>query len=382
MKKRIISMAMAATMFMVNMTGCGSKTFDVTSTAEISFKGYNGYGTCTLENEYEWINSVLDWYGDSINEMQQAKSEIELMDTVSYEIDKPENLSNGDTVTINVKIGSAADDYAFKLTGESITATVEGLKEVEEFDPFENISVVYEGFAPEGTAKIKAESEDNAIFYEVNKSTGLSNGDKITVTASSKYNMNQYAQLFGKVFSSAEKEFTVEGLASYASSIDEIPEDAKNKMLSQASDSIKADCASWKEGNSLKSSEFIGYYFLKNKEGFEEEPYNELYCVYKNTANMKGLLRNGDGKTEVTGEEVYYTFYRYSDIVIMPDGTCSVDLSSGKITDNRIESDYGYWNWFAVFYTFDGYKDLDSMFNDCITKKSDKYDYETTVKNA
>ena len=96
MKKRIISMAMAATMFMVNMTGCGSKTFDVTSTAEISFKGYNGYGTCTLENEYEWINSVLDWYGDSINEMQQAKSEMELMDTVSYEIDKPENLSNGD----------------------------------------------------------------------------------------------------------------------------------------------------------------------------------------------------------------------------------------------------------------------------------------------
>lgn len=95
------------------------------------------------------------------------------------------------------------------------------------------------------------------FFYEADKSTGLSNGDKITVTASSKYNMNQYAQLFGKVFSSAEKEFTVEGLASYASSIDEIPEDAKNKMLSQASDSIKADCASWKEGNSLKSSEFI-----------------------------------------------------------------------------------------------------------------------------
>lgn len=382
MKKRIISMAMAATMFMVNMTGCGSKTFDVTSTAEISFNGYNGYGTCTLENEYEWINSVLDWYGDSINEMQQAKSEIELMDTVSYEIDKPENLSNGDTVTVTVKIGSAADDYAFKLTGDKITATVEGLEEVEEFDPFENISVVYNGFAPKGTATIKSESEDNAIFYETDKSTGLSNGDKITVTASSKYDMNQYAQLFGKVFSSEEKEFTVEGLASYASSIDEIPEDAKNKMLSQASDSIKADCASWKKGNSLKSSEFIGYYFLKNKEGFEEEPYNELYCVYKNTANMKGLLRDGDGKTEVTGEEVYYTFYRYSDIVLMPDGTCSVDLSSGTLTDNRIESDYGYWDWFAVFYTFDGYKDLDSMFNDCITKKVDKYDYETTVKNA
>ena len=229
-------MAMAATMFMVNMTGCGSKTFDVTSTAEISFKGYNGYGTCTLENEYEWINGVLDWYGDSINEIQQAKSEMELMDTVSYEIDKPENLSNGDTVTVTVKIGSAADDYAFKLTGDKITATVEGLEEVEKFDPFENISVVYNGFAPKGTATIKAEGEDNAIFYEADKSTGLSNGDKITVTASSKYDMNQYAQLFGKVFSSTEKEFTVEGLASYASSIDEIPEDAKNKMLSQASD--------------------------------------------------------------------------------------------------------------------------------------------------
>ena len=110
----------------------------------------------------------------------------------------------------------------------------------------------------------------------------------------------------------------------------------------------------------------------------------KIYYYDKDTYNYigSGPANLDPVATQVTGEEVYYTFYRYSDIVIMPDGTCSVDLSSGKITDNRIESDYGYWNWFAVFYTFDGYKDLDSMFNDCITKKVDKYDYETTVKNA
>ena len=381
MKKRIMGIALAATIVMTGMTGCGGKTFDVTSTAEVNFDGYNGYGVCTIENEYKWIDDVLDWYGNKIDSEEKASAEMELMDTVTYEIDKPENLSNGDTVTIAVKIGSAADDYAFKLTGKEIKATVKGLEEADEFDPFEDISVIYDGFAPNGTASINTENNTGSISYELDKSTGLSNGDKITVTASTPYGMDEYAQTYGKVFSSTEKEYTVEGLASYASSIDEISKDALNKMLSQANDSIQADCASWAEGNSLKSAEFIGYYFLKNKEGFEEEPYNELYCVYKNTANLKGYVRGGDGKTEETGEEVYYTYYHYSNIVVLPDGTCSFDLNSGNLANNRIESDYGYYGFIgAEFYTFNGYKDLDSMFNDCVTKKIAEYDYESTVQ--
>jgi len=154
----------------------------------------------------------------------------------------------------------------------------------------------------------------------------------------------------------------------------------QEKMLMQAEDSIKSDSAKWSEGNSLKSLDFMGFYFLASKDGFSQNPFNEIYCVYKVTANITGLKRGGDGEEKETGEETYYTHFKYSNIMLLDENTCSVDLSAGELTANRIESDYGYYNLIATFYTFNGYKDLDSMFNTTITSKIDKYDYETTVK--
>lgn len=381
MKAKAIICTALALMAAGAMTGCGKKTFDVTDTLEVTFEGYDGYGICKIENGYDWIDDVLDWYGDKLSDLQQAKCEYELSSAVTYEADKKENLSNGDTVTVTAKIGTIDDDYKITLKSKEIKVTVEGLEEVDRFDPFENINVLFEGYAPNGKATIKNNGGDGSINFELDKTSGLSNGDTVKVTASTPYEMSEYARRYGKVFSTTEKEFTVDGLSRYASSLDDIPEDTKNKMRTQASDAIMAQAAGWVQGNKLKSSEFMGYYFLKNKEGFNKSPYNEVYCVYKNTAAMTGLKRGGDGKTQETGEEVYYTYYRYYDVMILPDGTCSLDLSKGSLTDNRIESDYGYTSFFsAVFYKFQGYKDLDSMFNDCVTKKIAEYDYENTVK--
>ncbi len=162
--------------------------------------------------------------------------------------------------------------------------------------------------------------------------------------------------------------------------VDDIPDDMEEKMLKQAEDSIKASCASWHEGCTLKECKFIGYYMLTSKTGFKQNPYNQIYCVYKMTADVNGLKRGGDGKTKETGQDVYYTYYKYSDILILPDGTCSLDLSAGSMSSNQIKSDYGYESWGAVFYTYKGYKDLDSMFNACVTKNIGTYDYESTVK--
>ena len=66
--------------------------------------------------------------------------------------------------------------------------------------------------------------------------------------------------------------------------------------------------------------------------------------------------------------------------MLLEDGTCTTDLSSGELCSNTIESDYGYWDFIATFYTFHGYKDLDSLFNDCVTQKIGEYNYENTVQ--
>lgn len=377
MKKGIIKAALIGIMTMVCMTGCGTKKFDVSKTVEVNIEGYNGYGVCELENEYEWIDDVMDWYGDTLSEKQRISAEAELKSLVSYEVTPGEKLSNGDTVTISIEFGST-EELAFELVGEDITVKVEGLEEVEQIDPFENVEVQFEGVSPNGTATITIQDESD-ISYELDKNANLSNGDIVTVTAVPAGGMTEYAKKYGVVFSTTEKTFTVEGLASYAAGLDDISDETEDKMQKQAEDALLAHSATWSEGNSLKESEFLGYYYLTTKDGVSMTPHNEIYCVYKVTANMTGLKRGGDGKTEETGEETYYTYYKYSDVMILEDGTCYVDVNAGQMASNLIESDYGYWNFIATFYKFYGYKDIDSMFNDVVTKKLNTYNYEDTV---
>ena len=383
MKRKIICMGLIAAMAMSGMTGCGRESFNVTESIEVNFSGYNGYGVCSIDNEYAWVQNVIDWYGDSVTEMQQIGMEVQLEDTVTYEIDKKDGLSNGDTVTISAKIGSAAEEYAFDLVGTDITVTVAGLEEVEEFDPFDGVKVTYDGFAPNGTAKISG--GDSSISYSLDKNEGLSNGDTLTVSASANCDADEYARNYGKVLSETEKTFTVEGLASYAMSVEDIPQATLDKMQAQALDSINAYGASWESDShddtkEMGEPELLGYYFLSGKEGFSVSPYNEIYLVYKITNTMNALKRGGDGQTKEQGQETYYAYYRYSDIILLADNTCSVDFSKGEMNEYQTKSDYGYEFFGATFYWFKGYPDLDSMFNECVTQKISNYNYESTVQ--
>lgn len=264
--------------------------------------------------------------------------------------------------------------------------TVSGLDEVETFDPFENVTVNFSGMSPNGSASISesGSSADIDLRYTLDKDSGLKNGDEVTVSVSSydDTNIEEYCESKGKAISATEKTFTVEGLASYAQTIADIPDDMKSKMLAQAEDAIKAKCIWDKEGTTgvLKSLEYLGDYYLTGKEGFEASPYNKIYCVYKGTVEFNALKRHGDGKTKETGTASFYTYYYYDNIIIMPDNTCSLDLSDGELASYSYETDYGYDDfWGATFYSLHGKEDLDSMFNDCITSQITNYNYESTV---
>ncbi len=244
---------------------------------------------------------------------------------------------------------------------------------LEEIDPFEGYNLVFEGTAPSGTARDTGRNPN--VAYSLSKNSGLKNGDKVVVTAEL---YPSYASKYA--LAETEKEFTVEGLVSYAMKLDEIPEDMKQKMLKQGEDSIRAYCATWLEGNSLSKLEPAGYYFLSQKEGGYRSTVNSVYCVFKVTANVTGYKKDGDHKTQETVSEVFYTYYKFDNIKILPDGTCSLNLSDGKRCRESIRSDYGSLSYGSVnCYYYEGYRELDSMFNDCVTKNLEGYNYETTV---
>ncbi|MDE6780311.1 MAG: hypothetical protein K2J40_02475 [Ruminococcus sp.] len=125
--------------------------------------------------------------------------------------------------------------------------------QVQKIDPFENLKVSFTGTFPE--SKITYTGGNSYADYSADVTSGMKNGDVVTVTAGlDPYYENKYE------LTETTKEYTVDGLSAYAMTLDEIPEDMKTKMIKQTDDSILAYTAGWREENSLNSSEMIGYY--------------------------------------------------------------------------------------------------------------------------
>lgn len=374
------------------LSGCSKTKINLNDYLVTEFAGYDTVGTVTVGlDTITIINDNLEVFGlDEESTAADKQAVFRMMETaIGGKFDKSTELINGETITFEwdeLKTEKLEEEYKVSFVCSDVEYVVDGLEEIQEVDPFEKVEVVFEGKAPNGRATLNNNSGDNALTYTLDKSDGLSNGDTVTVTVDYTYGMDdeKYIQLCGKKLLSTETTYTVEGLASYPAAIEEISADMQEKMAKQAEDTIKAHCSGWKEGNSLASLELLGNYYLSVKSGFNSTPGNRIYYVFKVTANMTGLYEeayaNGDDSIH-TGTDEYYTYVYFDEIINLPDGTTSVDLSKNQICFNVCNSNYGYANFFGTsHYTFNGYKDLDTMFNDCITANIEKYDYVNTVK--
>lgn len=105
-----------------------------------------------------------------------------------------DHVCNGDTITFSWSIGEQAVDaleeiYHCRISLEDKDFTVNGLKPVGKYDAFQNYSLRYDGTAPYGeiAGMVYSQTDDQGreTGYGADKSYDLSNGDKITVTASS-----------------------------------------------------------------------------------------------------------------------------------------------------------------------------------------------------
>lgn len=260
---------------------------------------------------------------------------------------------------------NALDNYG--KSSSSSTKKQPSNPELEQIDPFKDLKVTFSGTAPQSTVQLAG--KNSYVTYTADKMTGVRNGDVVTVTAevisyySDKYELTE-----------TEKEYTVSGLSAYAMKLAEIPEETMTKLLNQASNKIAADAAGWWSGNKLLNSNFIGCYYLALKDGFSTYgSHNEIYCVYKINALIDGKYTNDNAEHE----ETYYTYVKFSEIMLLGDGVCSVDLSKGALTNHMVNGVYSK----NGNYGFYGYADLDSMFNAVVTKQIDKFDYENTVKD-
>lgn len=269
--------------------------------------------------------------------------------------------------------------------------------EIQPVDPFENLNVTFSGISPQSSVSV---SGGNSLCkYTVDKESGVSNGDTVTVTAEFK------SEQSNKELTETTREYKVEGLSSYAMKLADIPTDALNKFRSQAEDLITTKVSGYAmnkidiielDSYSFEQDEmdFIGYYFLAGKPGFKVSNYNKIYCVYKMkfavTAYEYDPTREGNRRNNeehITDYQEFYTVCELDNIVLLEDGTCSFDLSSMGITSDYVAlSDkfcnyYGYRIGGGSAYSWKGYSDIDSMFNAVVTSQIQNYSYENTVKD-
>ena len=370
------------------LTGCGRTKVNLNDYLTVKYDGYETVGTASSQFDVERLiseNPSAFGLKGEVSEMELLGVEMVLDEALDGSLDKSSGLSNGDTITYHWTVSneeSLKEKYPISFVYEDTSYTIEGLKPAEEFDPFDEITVTFSGIAPFGKVDITQSGESPYLMYNVDKASSLKNGDTVKITVDGLELCAEY----GKIPTAEEKEYTVEGLASYASTLDEIPDDMKQKMQNQAHDSLisygaeLAGIPNWQGTIAVSEPEFLGYYLLTGKEGFTPTPYNGLYLVYKYTASINALKRGGSASDKVQGDETYYCYYYYSDIQNLPDGTCSVDLSAGQLCKKTSESDCGYQNFIPIFFNFKGYPDIDSMFNDCVTSQTEQYNYESTVK--
>lgn len=191
MRKTILRMIMFAALFFI--TACGgikTKTVDLIEYVDVYFDGMSTVGHADYTVDIH--QAVLDVYGweadefeENMIELQDKKPEVateinNLFESYSIELDKADELANGDQVTVKVTVD---EESSFAFNGGEKQFTVDGLEEPEvltEEEVQKHIVVDFIGANERGFARINNtfSGDLNNISFDIENSGQLSNGDE------------------------------------------------------------------------------------------------------------------------------------------------------------------------------------------------------------
>lgn len=365
--------AIIAIIIILAVSSSAKKTIPLNDYLTIEINGYDTVGNAYYKLD---TNQIFEDYADALDvkdEFDEVRKMVYFEEYVSGKLDKTTELKNGDTVTFTWKVDEETLKEALgcKVKYSEVKEKVSTLEELAQYDPFEDLVVTFDGISPNGTVKIDSSNvKYYYINFEADRYQGLKNGDKIKISVQNPDNLKRISVMDGIMVSKLEQEYTVEGLNAYVTQLSEIPQESLDKMKSQSEDALKSYVAqNWGEAESLKGMTFLGNYFLISKgNNIYGNLQNYLYNVYKvDVANSEG-------------EFSYYWYTTFDTLMLLNDGTFSVDLNKYKVPEGSAVFGKAYGEcFFKGSYYYKGYETLDSLFNNCVTSNIDKYTYESTV---
>lgn len=355
----------------------------------VEYDGYDSMGTARVEFDVKAFSraygSKIKYTGsDGLKMFDKDYQPIDKLidDCISGKLSDNSDLKNGDVIVYQWDCDDelAASDFKAKLVYSDLEFTVQGLEEIDIVDPFEGIEVTFTGISSEGRAEYKNNSTKSYLsnlYYQIEPSYNLSNGDEVTVTAIDGWGEEYYAENYGIAFSQFEKTYTVEGLNSYISTLSEITESASSAMVSQGNDVIRAEIASrWEDYEILENVQYIGAYLLTAKNMPDSYQKNMYYLIYRISGRDAYPTEGQDSSFS------YYYAIRYDNLILTSDGDVVYDLSSYQKTSQSFRRENIVYNvdrgWTTTL-SYIGYEDMLTVVNQCVTVNLDRYSYETNI---
>ena len=349
----------------VNTKGRARVTLDEEELGKAVYKKLGGKIEIDSENfnlENVWDAAASEW--------KILEAAYTIVNSVEVELDKYEDLSNGDKVTATITIDETElKNHKIKLRGKEKTENVENLKEAialtaEILFDESNLEVVFMGVAPNAEVELRNISKDSfisQIYYSADKMSGLAVGDMITVTAEVD---EYYAEEAGYVVSGElTKEFIAEDLDHYITTLDDIDDATMEKVEEQSLDIVEEWMANRGNRYSHSEPEEIAKLFRSLKPGASDNNSwyasveNALYVVYVVT-ETKAADSWGYG---AEGPDELYIGVVYTNIIGRDDGSIDVVLTDGQLVESS---------------SYSVHKSYDDFYRDTMTANKANYNLE------
>ena len=353
------------------------KKVNINDYISVEYNGYETAGTAYVDfDETGFSEAVIKAQGKKLKNVKSlddldwsdltdlmGSSNWDLIDSITFDVKPDSDLSNGDVVTVTA---SWNEDYekkaGVKILSKEQEFTVEGLEEVKEVDPFEDIEVTFSGTPPYVYPNWTNNSDDDYLRYlwfNFEDYDSLDVGDTVTLTVDE---LEENALANGYKFTQTSKEYIVSGVDSYVTSAADISADNLDSMKNEATDVLDAYFANNNSyiGNSGFSYEGSYYLVAKNSDTWGDT--NVLYLVFSTT------VTSAENAFEPT---VVYFPVKYTNIMALSDGSQSFNTYGDIEGYTDLEYDDGWYN-------VDGYTDGAQMFNDLVVTQKVDYTYEVT----
>lgn len=254
--------------------------FDYT---EVTFEGVNSHGEVTINYDCDALIEALIGECSSDADYETISSWLSqyliYYDGIEFSCSQEDGLSNGDIVTVTFLV---SDEASERVKEGSRQYTVSGLTEPTTIDVFDELTVTFNGTSGNAYAKIEMSSDEDWMKhcrFDISPNSQLCNGNLIVVTLSTD-SQEYLLDYFGLIPTVTSKTYTVEGLSTYITTIEQLPinvvEQIAKRYYEEQLETLQPD----KDYNYENITYSGTYFYVSDRTGYSwDAPYENILLV-------------------------------------------------------------------------------------------------------